>query len=299
MKRKEYAYKTRLGFCVNSKIEEALNINLMRNKKGKVNLIFTSPPFPLNRKKKYGNKLGQEYVDWIVSISKKLKDYLADDGSFVIEIGNSWEPGLPVMSTLALKTLLAIQEECGFYLCQNFVWYNTAKLPSPAQWVNVERIRVKDSFTNIWWLSKSPKPKADNKKVKNEYSESMKKLLRSKSYNSGLRPSEHLISEETFLKDNKGSIASNVLIGANTQSSSKYITYCKDKKIELHPARMPSFIPEFFIKFLTKEGDLVLDPFGGSNTTGEVAEKLSRKWITIEPNKEYVKGSKGRFIPGR
>ena len=59
---------------------------------------------------------------------------------------------------------------------------------------------------------------------------------------------------------------------------------------------MPMELSSFFIKFLTKPGDLVLDPFAGSNTTGAAAEHLHRRWISVEPNKEYVAGSKGRFL---
>jgi DNA modification methylase len=49
------------------------------------------------------------------------------------------------------------------------------------------------------------------------------------------------------------------------------------------------------VKFLTEPGDLVLDPFGGSNSTGAVAERLKRRWISIEANDEYVKASRARF----
>lgn len=180
-------------------------------------------------------------------------------------------------------------------MCQQFVWYNLAKLPSPAQWVNVDRVRVKDSFTHIWWMSKTPKPKADNRKVLVEYSESMKKLLKNQKYNSGIRPSEHNIGEESFLKNNEGAIASNVLVSSNTQSFNGYLSYCRERKIDLHPARMPIDIPVFFIKMLTDENDLILDPFGGSNTTGEAAEKLNRNWLAVELNEHYIQGSKGRF----
>ena len=74
-------------------------------------------------------------------------------------MGNSWEPGEPVMSTLALRSLLEFQSKNGLHLCQEFIWQNPAKLPSPAQWVNIERIRVKDSFTKLWWMSPNVKPK--------------------------------------------------------------------------------------------------------------------------------------------
>ncbi len=289
------AYKTQLGVCFQGDIDEILKSKSFAKYKKEVNLIFTSPPFPLNRKKKYGNRNGKEYLNWFSGLARKVKDFLTKDGSIVIELGNAWEANAPIMSTLPLKALLEFQEKGNYFLCQHFIWFNIARLPSPVQWVNVDRVRVKDAFTHIWWLSNSPNPKANNRNVLEEYSESMKKLLKRKKYNSGPRPSEHLIGENSFLKDNDGAIPSNVLVGANTISTSKYIEYCKGNNIELHPARMPEFIPNFFIKFLTDPGDLVFDPFGGSNTTGWVAEKLKRKWISVEINQSYIKGSKGRF----
>lgn len=292
------AYKTKLGKVVNSSVEEFLKSKMADKYKGKVQLIFTSPPFPLNRKKKYGNLQGEEYVKWLSDLSLCFKELLTKNGSIVIEVGNSWEPGEPVMSTLAIESLLEFLKKGKLKLCQQFIWNNTARLPSPAEWVNVKRIRVKDSFTHIWWMSKSANPKANNKKVLKEYSDSMKALLKKGKYNSGMRPSEHNIGETSFLKNNKGAIPSNVITAANTSNSTPYHKYCKDKNIEPHPARMPIELPDFFIKFLTDEGDIVFDPFSGSNTTGESAENLGRKWLGTELNKNYIKGSVGRF-PGK
>lgn len=144
-------------------------------------------------------------------------------------------------------------------------------------------------------MSKSGTPKANNKNVLEEYSESMKRLLKTKKYNSGHRPSEHEIGEKSFLKNNGGAIPSNVLIAANTASNSDYLNGCKENGITPHPARMPNFIAEFFIKFLTDKNDLVLDPFSGSNTTGEMSESLKRKWLSIEVDEHYIKGSKLKF----
>lgn len=298
MGKSRLAYNTKLGKCLHGDVVAILNEKNFQKYKGKVNLIFTSPPFPLNRKKKYGNLNGNEYIEWLKNITTSLKDFLTEDGSLVIEIGNSWMGNEPVMSTLPLETLLTIKTNGNFKLCQQFVWFNTAKLPNPVQWVNIERTRVKDSFTTIWWLSKTAYPKANNKNVLEEYSKSMMKLLKTKKYNSGIRPSEHNIGKKSFLKNNSGAIPSNVLIGANTISNSKYLNNCKEKGITLHPARMPNFIAEFFIRFLTDKNDLVLDPFAGSNTTGEVSESLERKWISIEIDQNYIKGSKLKFKNG-
>lgn len=287
-------YKTEYGEMFHGKCESFLRSWRKKNDM-KINLILTSPPFPLNRAKKYGNYNGKEYLEWIGSLAKLFNGVLADDGSLVIEMGNAWEKGLPVHSTLPIEALLKLKEEGNFYLCQEFIHYNPSTLPAPVEWVNKKRIRVKDSFTRIWWLSRNAYPKADNKKVLVEYSKQMQKLLKRKDYNCGKRPSEYVIGTESFCKDNGGAIPANVIIASNTVSNDNYLEYCKDNNHIIHPARMSIEIPRFFIRFLTDENDIILDPFGGSNTTGAAAEELHRHWISIEAEREYIEGSRGRF----
>lgn len=290
------AYKTTLGRAFLGKAEEILEAGAYAKVlTEKVDLILTSPPFPLNRKKRYGNEQGQAYVRWLAAFAPYFKKVLTPKGSIVLELGNAWEPGRPVMSTLSLKALLTFLETGSLTLCQQFIWYNPARLPTPAQWVNVERIRVKDSYTHLWWMAQIDRPHADNRAVLTKYSESMERLLEKKSYNTGKRPSEHHIGDKSFLKNNAGAIPSNLITLANTQASSDYLAYCRQHAIRPHPARMPSGLAEFFIKFLTKPNMLVLDPFAGSNTTGAAAEKLGRRWLAIEPNENYLMGSRGRF----
>ncbi|MFY9580041.1 MAG: site-specific DNA-methyltransferase [Gaiellaceae bacterium] len=291
----EPAYWTDLGTMYRSSVEDFLASTVAGAVRGDVQMIFTSPPFPLNRKKRYGNKIGEEYLEWLGHLAEPLGDLLTDDGSFVVELGNAWEPGEPVMSTLALEALLQLKRAGDFKLCQQFVVHNPARLPSPAQWVNIERIRVKDAYTNVWWMSRTAKPKADNRNVLSSYSTAMKKLLKRGSYNAGGRPSQHKIGESSFLTDNGGAIPPNVLTFSNTVSTDTYRKYCKERGLRLHPARMPPDLAEFFIRFLTDEGDLVYDPFGGSNTTGAAAEQLGRQWLASEPELEYIDGSRGRF----
>ena len=288
-------YETKRGRMYKGTAEQFRDSLVGKRCKGKVNLIFTSPPVPLNRKKKYGNRQGDEYIQWLAGFAKSFTDLLTPDGSIVMEMGNAWEPGKPVMSTLALKSLIEFLEQGNLHLCQQFICHNPARLPSPAQWVNVDRIRLKDSYTHVWWMSGVERPKADNRRVLVEYSKSMKKLLETGKYNPGKRPSEYKIGETSFLKNNKGAIPSNVLSISNTTSGDDYQKYCRSESLPLHPARMPSKLAEFFIKFLTEPGDLVLDPFAGSNTTGGVAEALERRWISIEPKQDYILGSYARF----
>jgi len=262
-----------------------------------VNLIMTSPPFALNRKKAYGNVDSNNYIKWFMPFAKEFWRVLKDDGSLVIHIGGAWDKGQPTRSVYHFELLLHLcrnnDSEFKFYLAQDFYWFNSARLPSPAEWVTVRRIRVKDAVDPIWWLSKSPFPKADNRKILNQYSKAMQELLK-RGYNAGLRPSGHNISLK-FQKDLGGAIPPNLLVLANTESNSRYLRLCRKSKIQPHPARYPVELPEFFIKFLTDESDIVLDPFGGSNATGEAAERTRRRWICFEAEEQYLNGSKLRF----
>ena len=289
------SYSTDRGMMLQGKAESALRSPLLDSYLGKVALIFTSPPFPLNRKKAYGNLTGKTYERWLAGFSRPFVEFLKPDGSIVIEIGNSWNPGEPTMSTLGLQSLLRFLDYGKLNLCQQFVCQNPARLPSPAQWVNVERIRVKDAFTHIWWMSPTARPKANNRNVLTPYSDSMRKLLATKTYNSGHRPSEHSIGTESFLRDNGGAVPPNVITAANTRASDPYLAYCKENDIRPHPARMPEQVARFFIEFLTEPDDIVMDPFAGSNVTGAVAEALGRQWISIEAKNEYAEASISRF----
>lgn len=260
-----------------------------------VDLIMTSPPFGLVRKKSYGNEDADQYCDWFRSFAEGFKRVLKDSGSLVIDIGGAWVPGQPTRSLYHFKLLIMLVEEFGFHLCQEHYWWNPSKLPTPAEWVNVRRVRVKDAVNCVWWLSKTPYPKASNKRVLQPYSKSMKHLLKN-GYVAKLRPSGHDISDK-FSRDNGGSVPPNLLAIANTESNGRYQDHCRAENIAIHPARFPAALPEYFIRFLTDPGDYVVDPFGGSCVTGAVAEALNRKWTCCELSEEYLMGGKARFVP--
>ncbi|HYW20503.1 MAG TPA: site-specific DNA-methyltransferase [Nodularia sp. (in: cyanobacteria)] len=258
-----------------------------------INLILTSPPFALTRQKEYGNESAEKYIEWFLPFAQEFKRVLADNGSFILDLGGAYLRGNPVRSIYQYELLVRLCKEVGFFLAQEFYHYNPARLPTPAEWVTIRRIRVKDSVNVVWWLSKTPNPKADNRKVLKPYSQSMKQLLKN-GYKAKIRPSGHDISDK-FQKDNQGAIPPNLLEIANTESNSAYLRRCKAKGIKPHPARFPAKFAEFFIKFLTDEGDIVLDPFAGSNTTGFVAQTWERRWISFELNEDYLQGSLYRF----
>lgn len=283
-------YETKLGKAYCTDCLEVLQTIPSRS----IDLVMTSPPFALRRKKSYGNVSAEEYCEWFWPYAQAISRVLKPKGSFVLDIGGSWNKGEPTRTLYHFELLLKLCNSQGpFKLAQEFYWYNPAKMPAPAQWVTIERIRVKDAVNPIWWLSKSVRPKASNKHVLRPYTKSMENLL-AKGYNEGPRPSGHVVSTK-WGKRQKGAIPPNIIIAANTRSNDSYIRACKKYGLEVHPARFVEAIPEFFINFLTKKGDIILDPFSGSNVVGEIAERLGRRWISIEINKQYVVGSAFRF----
>lgn len=265
-----------------------------------IDLVMTSPPFALRRKKSYGNVEEQEYVKWITPFSKDVFRVLKQSGSFVLDLGGAYRAGIPSRSLYNFRVLLALCDDVGFHLAEDFYWFNPAKLPSPIEWVNKRKIRAKDSVNTVWWFGKTDTPKADVRKVLVPYSDRMKKLIQDPDnfYKPKKRPSGHDISSN-FGKDNGGAIPSNLLNIPNTDSNSSYLWLCKEIGRHRHPARFPAELPAFFIKLLTDENDVVLDIFGGSNTTGYAAEALRRKWLTFEQDKESVVSSAFRFLEGR
>ena len=297
-----------------------------------VDLICTSPPFALVRKKEYGNVDAHQYVEWFKEFSREFYRILKPKGSLVIDIGGTWLKGFPVRSLYHFELVIELckpksEGGSGFFLAQEIFWYNPAKLPTPAEWVTVRRERVKDAVNTVWWLSKEPHPKANNKRVLRPYSEAMKNLLKN-GYNAKLRPSGHDISTK-FQNDRGGAIPPNIIadpvcesatgIGkpvlgefnwilendlaqpvnvisaSNTASNDYYQRRCKEEGIKAHPARFPQALPEFVIGLCTEPGDLVLDPFAGSNMTGRVAETLERRWLAFELDENYIKASQFRF----
>ncbi len=265
-----------------------------------VDLVITSPPFALLRQKSYGNADQAEYVNWLCSFAPHVRRVLKPTGSYVIDLGGAYERGRPVRSLYQFRVLLKHVDEHQFFLAEEFYWHNPSKLPSPIEWVNKRKIRAKDTVDTLWWLSKSEHPKANVSRVLVPYSERMKALLRDpdKFYTPKERPSGHQISKG-FARDNGGAIPPNLLQIPNTESNGTYQRLCKQFQVEPHPARFPVGLPEFFIKFLTEDGDTVLDIFSGSGTTGEAAERHGRNWMTVDLAREYVRGSLFRFVGGR
>jgi DNA modification methylase len=290
----QISYRTRLGVQAVGDSRQLLDLL----PKGSVDLIVTSPPFALLRRKAYGNEDQADYVAWLLEFGKAAHRVLKDTGSFVLDIGGAYQRGVPVRSLYPYRVLLGFCDDLGYHLAEEFHWHNPSKLPSPIEWVNKRKIRVKDSVNNVFWFSKTEWPKADISRVRQPYSARMRLLLKDPAayYDPKNRPSGHGISGR-FGQDNGGSLPSNLLSIPNSGSSSRFQKLCKELSEPVHPARFPGGLPQFFIRMLTDPGDVVLDIFSGSNTTGEMAEAEGRRWLGFELDRDYACLSALRFIP--
>ncbi|QRM34753.1 site-specific DNA-methyltransferase [Microvirga sp. VF16] len=260
-----------------------------------ISLLFSSPPYPLLRKKEYGNLDEKEYVTWMLRLMEHVMPKISKDGSVVLNLGDAWRRGEPTLSLYQERLLIKFEDELGLKLCQRFSWQSPSKLPAPAEWVTVRRVRVKPSLENVFWLSASDNPYADNRQILVPYSDSMKAMLKRGGQEAANRPSGYTMAAGAFSNDNGGAIPGNLIVAANTESNSDYIRSVKAAGLPVHPARFPAALPEMFIKFLTRPNDLVFEPFGGSLTTAAVAEALNRRWVASECMLEYIKGGQMRF----
>lgn len=228
-----------------------------------VNLIFTSPPYAEQRKFQYGGISEKDYPKWTVDWCNNVRDKLTDDGSICINIRPHLKNGQ--ISDYVLKTRLTLRE-AGWIECEELIWIK----PDSPPLGNINRPRR--AWESILWFSKTGKPKCNPKANGNE-------------------------SNRLGFEANKFEEGGTSHIHAGQNKSKSGISRCKDYvecgtgKIEKgynHPAMFPPDVPEYIIKMMTDENDLVCDPFIGSGTTGRVAEKLNRQWIGFEINKKYI-----------
>jgi site-specific DNA-methyltransferase (cytosine-N4-specific) len=260
------------------------------------NLILTSPPYPLLRQKEYANQhAAADHVEWLLKEAAGWKRILAADGSLMLNLGSAWEPGRAVQSLYQERLLLRLCDELGFFLAQRLFWYNPAKMPAPAEWVTVRRVRVTPAVENVFWLSKTPNPKANNRNVLRPYSDSMRALLKRGGEAGATRPSGYILQPGAFSADNGGAIPHDLITASNTGSSGAYQKWCRERALPIHPARFPTSLAEFAVLLTTDEGDRCFDPFGGSLSFGEVCEKHRRRWISCDKSLTYLRGGVGRF----
>jgi site-specific DNA-methyltransferase (cytosine-N4-specific) len=261
---------------------------------GSVQLIFTSPEYPLATPKSYGNRSGDTYHNWLLVLASKWKSLLTEDGSLFLNLSQVYNKGEPTLSLYQERLLLALVEDAGYHYSGRWYWHNPAKIPS-GEWVTRRRSRITNGIEEIYWLSKTPFPKADNRHVLKPYGRTMQRTLAKGGDPRKTRPGGHGGDRASFAVDHGGAIPQNLLVFPNSSSNDTYRRYCRAHDLPQHPARFPEGLPEFAIKLTTDPYQVVYDPLSGSNVTGKVAERLQRYWISSEQALAYIKGSIAHF----
>lgn len=289
------AFSTKLGVAILGSCE-----TVFARLDAPIVLVVTSPPFPLAKARRYGNVSEAEYVDWICRALEPVVKNLARGGSICLNVSNDiFERGMPSRSLYRERLILALHDRLGLHKMDELVWENPSKAPGPVQWASLRRVQLNVSWEPIYWLTNDPRAVfSDNRRVLLAHTEKQLKLIqaggehRLASYCDGA----YTIRPGSFGAVTEGRIPRNLMsVGHRCTDQRQYKRACAELGVPSHGATMPLKVASFLVEFLSRPGDLVADPFGGSFTTAKAAERLGRRWLSTEIMAEYVIGGASRF----
>ena len=260
---------------------------------GSISLIVTSPPHALKNGKRYGNADSKAYVRWFMFFADEFYRVLREDGNLVLSVGGDMVIGTSAESPRDLKLFTGFYENEKFHFKDEFAWASPTPSSAPADWIRIKRVGMKDAVNYVWWLTKNSRFNYGSRNALSPYIRNVMRTINRRQYME-LRSLEHN-ADGPVLRDYRYSVLIKFLTLGDREQDSRYAEACRKHNMKAHPTRYPLRLPEFFIKYLTEKGDVVLDPFAGSNATGEAAEGIGRLWIAFEINTEYIDGSMFRF----
>ena len=295
------AYATDLGMALWGNCQTVFSGDMSENL---ISLVLTSPPYPLKRPRAYGNAPTSEYVDWLCSAIEPILKNLQRGGSICLNLGNDvFISGTPARSTYLERLVIAFEDRFGLYKMDMIPWVNPCKPPGPMQWASKTRQQLNAGWEPIYWFTNDPKHcQSNNNRILEPHSEAhlafvKKGGMKQRRVNSD---GAYYLKEGAYSKVTEGKIPRNVIsLSHNCADQRQYKIAARSAGLQAHGAAFPVALAEKLISFLTEKGDLVVDPFAGSNTTGKAAEKLGRRWIASDIVYEYVVGSALRFDASR
>lgn len=263
-------------------------------------VCITSPPYPLAKARAYGNVSAQEWVDWICRHLEPVIKRLIPGGSIAINISNDiFIPGLPARSTYRERFVIAMEDRFGLYKMDDIPWVNDSKPPGPYQWASRERMQLNTGYEPILVFCNDPlRSFACNKRVLEPHSVSHQKLIAKGGEQRARQNSDgaYRVRVGAYANPTEGRIPKNVLrFGHSCPDQRRLRKLAKAAGLPVHGASMPLRLAIFLVKFLSRPGDLVVDPFGGTLTTPKACELLGRFWLATEIMAEYLLAGGFRF----
>lgn len=289
------AFSTDLGVAI-----WGSNTTILRDFRDPIHLMISSPPYPLIEPGAYGNPVESEYIDFISRSLEPVVRNLVPGGSICLNLGNDhFLPGSPARSLYREKLLLTLCERFSLALMDRCVWSNPSKPPGPIQWASKKRVQLAVGYEVVYWLTNAPdQVRSDNRRVLEPHTERHKQLMarggeqRQAQYGDGAYRLRH----GSFGAVTEGRIPRNVITrGHACKDTRAYRADATRLGLPIHGAMQPLSIPDFFIRFLTEPGDLVVDIFGGTVKTGMAAERNGRRWLVCELMAAYLRASAERF----
>ncbi|WP_066732985.1 site-specific DNA-methyltransferase [Cupriavidus sp. D384] len=289
------AFSTTLGVAV-----WARHADVFRGLGEPIALCVTSPPYPLRQARAYGNPNEAQYVDFLCEALEPIVAGLVRGGSIVLNVSNDiFEPRSPARSLYIERLTLALHDRLGLSLMGRVPWVNYSKPPGPTRWACVESVQLTSAYEPVLWFTNDPAcVRADNRQVLQAHTERHRRLMaaggeaRDAVYGDGA----YRIRQRAFGTETAGRLPRNVIErGHSCADTRAYRRAARDLGLPTHGAMQPTDIPDFFTRFLSRPGDLVVDPFGGTIRTGLAAERLGRRWIATEWILQYVRGAAELF----
>lgn len=243
-----------------------------------IDLIVTSPPYADRREDAYGGIKPDKYVEWFLPISGQLLRVLKPTGTFILNIKEKAENG--ERNIYVIELILALRKQ-GWLWTEEFIWHK--KNCYPGKWPN----RFRDAWERLLQFNKTKKFNMYQEEVMLPIGEWANGRLKNLSETDKTRDNSK--NRSGFGKNVSNWLNRNKVYPTNVLY---FATVCNNKN---HSAAFPEELPEWFIKLFTKRYDWILDPFLGSGTTVEVAQKMERNSIGIEIVPEYVEMAKAKL----
>ncbi len=267
-----------------------------------VAVCITSPPYALAKPRAYGNPSQDEWVDWVCRALEPIVKRLLPGGSIAVNLSNDvFEPGLPSRSLYRERFVIAMAERLGMHKMDEIVWANESKAPGPYQWASKRRMQLNTGYEPVLVFCNDPlRSFADNRRVYQPHSEEHKKLIAAGGERRARANSDgaYRVRVGAYANETPGRIPKNVLrMGHSCADQRRMRKLAREAGLPVHGATMPLALAMFLVQYLSRPGDLVVDPFGGTMTTAKACQELGRLWMSSEIVAEYLMAGRLRFAP--